>query len=409
VSRSRLAALALLAVLAAPRPSLAQCQPDGLDVNPCCTPTPVVLPVFPGFNDTSQFICFRDCTAQINANLCVTIDPPQQVISGGPVCGIYLVRFRVKLCGSGQVLWNGKLRAHYSRNWLETDTSGNPVGVWRFLLNGDIRPTAALLTSAQGGNPSVVPKCFAAFGQVYVYGHIDYAFDCNSGGWSAAWAFTHECDSIHHPPSSPRMAPAGGFHPTRSFVFLGPSGFVVDPINTPPAIGGAFAEAVRWNDWSTLPGICRGEEFAQGQTTLLGDYCECTTPGTTGPAQFAFTDVRGMGACGTMFQTLLPPVSHPFLQKRIGHWSNPAVFPGFEFLCLDTGEIEYTNACTGATTNEFFQGTSTAGGFPATDYGGNPLGRSFLDLGSANRNPGNLSVRIGVPSISRYVVNLSLP
>jgi len=401
-----LAILAAVAFGPAAPPARAQCVPDLLDTQPCCTLVTPNLPVIPPISQSARFVCFRDCSPQINQNLCVDIGAPQPVIVNGPVCGVYLIQFKIKTCGSNQVLWQGKMRAHYARNWLENDPGGNVYGVWRFLLNGDLKSTAFLLGSSAGTNPNVVPACRASFGGIYVGGYVDYAFDCNNATWTAAWTLNHDCDKIHHQAGSPRPAPSSGFHPTRSFTFLGPgAGFVVDSATTPTPVGPIGNEALRRNDWSTIPNICRGEEQVGGFLNQLGSFCTCSgSPAAN--AQYDLADVSTMGACGSgSFASALGP----YYQKRIGRWTSPAVFPGLEHLTLGMGDLDYSNACNLLVTTEFFEGVGTLGGFTATAYTGTPLGRTFLDLGSSNRSPTNMQRRAGVPHVTQFVMNLDLP
>jgi len=412
VSRRRLVAFPLAVLLSAALapfpPARAQCVPDNLDSLPCCTPVAANLPVIPAVSQSAKYVCFNNCATQVNQNLCVDIDPPAPANLGGPICGIYLIRFKVKTCGGGQVLWQGNMRAHYSRNWLETDASGQSVGVWRFLLNGDFKASAFLQGTTQWSSPNVRPGCYTTFNAIYVAGYVDYAFDCTFNTWSAAWVLNHDCDSNHHPAGSPRPAPLGGFHPTRSFTFLGPgAGFVVDPSTTLTGGGAVGNEAVRWNDWSALPNICRTEEQVSGLVTKLGPSCPCSTiPGA--PGQYEWTDVQLSGACGSAQRTIQPAIV-PLWQKRIGRWTNPAVFPGIEYVNVDMGNMDYFNSCNGNFTTEFMEGVTTLGGFPATNYAFMPLGRTFMDLGSSNRSPNNLARRVGVPHITQYLVNIDLP
>jgi len=411
-SRSRsgfaLASLVFLAAAAlAPDTARAQCVNDGFDTLPCCTPMSPTLPVIPAVSQSARFICFRDCNPVINQGLCVDIDPPQPVNAGGIVCGLYTIKFKIKVCGGAQpILWQGNLRAHYSRNWQESQP-GQPYGVWRFLLNGDLKPTAFLLSSAQGGNPNAVPVCRSSFGNnVYVSGYIDYAYECGTiNPWVAAWNLNHECDTLHHQFGDPRPAPAAGLHPTRSFSWLGPgAGFVVNTTTTLTPSGALLGQAIRWNDWSTLPNICRAEESATGNVMTFGPFCICTLSSGS-PGQFENTAPLTNGACGSQIQ----PSPVIFACKRIGQWTTPNVFPGLEYLNFAIGELGYQNGCTGAFSSEWFEGAATLGGFTATDYSGNPLGRVFMDLGSCNKNPGNMAKRVGVPHVTQAIVNLNLP
>lgn len=392
------------AFLASPTPAAAQCMPDLLDSQPCCLPVAANLPVFPAISQSSKFLCFRDCATQLNANLCVTIDPP--AMAGGGICGVYTIKFKVRQCGGTMpILWQGNLRAQYSRNWLEAAPTGTNYGVWRFLLNGDLKATATLQANPSWANPNVRPGCYGNFNAIYVAGYIDYAYDCNLNTWTAAWAVNHDCDANHHPVGSPR---AGAFHPTRSWTFLGPgAGFVPNTTTTLTGAGAVGGEALRWNDWSTAPAICRGEEPVNGLVQSLGSFCPCSTnPGA--PGQYENSIVSVQGSCGSFSRTIVPPIV-PFLQKRIGQWTNPNVFPGLEYLNIDMGDMDYNNACTLLFSTEFFEGVTTLGGYPATSYSAVPLGRQQMDLGSANRSPSNPARRVGVPHITNYVINFDMP
>lgn len=389
-------------------PVNAQCGPDNLDSAPCCTPIAAALPVFPAISQGSKYVCFRDCGTVVNQNLCVDIDPPQPVNSGGIVCGVYTIKYKIKLCGNGTVLWRGTLRAFYARNWQEIDASGQAHGVWRFLLNGNFSATPFLQSSPQWLSPNVGPACYSIYNNIYVTGYIDYSFDCSSNTWAAAWGFQHDCDTIHHPPGSARPAPAGGYHPTRSFVFVGPSaGFVVDPLLTLTAAGNVGDEAMRWNDWAAIPNICLTEERASGQVQLVNAGCPCSTiPGA--PSQYDEFSVNIAGGCGSFAQSQ-PAPGVPLRQKRIGYWTNPAVFPEMEHLSFASGDLNYGNGCNLLVGIEFFEGVGTVGGRFAVGYNGVVLDRAFLDLGSANRNPTNLARHVGAPHVTQHFLNLNMP
>jgi hypothetical protein len=380
-------------------------MPDLLDTVPCCSPSPIALPAFPAISQSSRFICFRDCAPQINQNLCVVIDPPQPIgVGGGILCGVYLIKFKIQTCGTSQILWQGNLRAHYSRNWQEIDPSGLNHGVWRFLLNGDLKATAFLQGTSQWASPNVQPGCYSSYGRIYVGGYIDYAFDCGSSTWQAAWSFNHDCDTIHHQAGSPR---AGVYHATRSWTFLGPSvGFIVDPSATTTAGGVSAGEAMRWNDWATLPNICRGEEQIGGQITQLGSRCLCSTS-PLAPAQYEMTDLGVGGVCGSVARTTPAPTS--LWQKRIGRWTAPLTFPGQEELNLVMGDMDYQNGCNLLFQQEFYEGAATIGGWFPITYTGIVLGKQFVDLGSSNRSPTNMAKRVGVPHVTQSILNIDLP
>ena len=380
-------------------------MPDNLDSAPCCTPVGVNLPAFPQISQGSKFICFNNCNTQVNQNLCVTIGAPRPAFSGGAlVCGVYTVNFRVTTCGGAMpALWQGTMRAQYSRNWIEANTAGSAFGVWRFLLNGDLRATATLQANPGWASPNVRPACYSTFNAIYVSGYIDYAFDCANATWSASWALNHDCDANHHPAGSPR---AGAFHPTRSWTFLGPNaGFVVDPVATITANGMSSHEAFRWNDWSSAPAICRAEEPNNGLFVSQGNVCPCGAGGV----QYDNTLVSVAGVCGSTMRTLNPPAVQ-LLQKRIGRWTNPLVFPGLQELSVDMGDMDYFNICSMATTVEYFEGVTTVGGFGTPfDYMGNPLFPTFVDLASSNRSPTNMSRRVGVPHVTQFIAGMNLP
>lgn len=400
------AALAVLSGLAS-LPASAQCMPDLLDTVPCCSPISAALPTFPGISQSSKFICFRDCAIQINQNLCVTIDPPQPIATGGAIlCGVYTIRFKVRQCGGTMpILWQGNLRAHYARNWQEIDPSGLNHGVWRFLVNGDLKATAFLQSTAAWGSPNVQPGCYSAFNAIYVGGYIDYAQECSGGTWQAAWSLNHDCDAVHHPAGEPR---AGAFHPTRTFTFVGPgAGFVVDPVGTPVASGASTGEAMRWNAWSSSPAICRGEEPTSNTfVSNSGPFCFCSTaPGS--PGQYERSNIAAVGTCGSFARS--SPAPGFTVQKRIGRWSNPLVFPGPEALSLVLADLDFQNACTTIFSREFYEGVSTLGGWFPISYTGIVLGSQQVDLGSSNRSPGSMLRRVGVPHVTQSILNIDLP
>ena len=396
--------VALAALFVAPATGSAQCMPDNLDSAPCCTPVNVQLPNFPSIQQSSKFICFNNCATQINQNLCVTLGAPRPALTGGAfVCGVYTINVKVTTCGgAAQTLWQGTMRAQYSRNWTESNTAGALVGVWRFLLNGDLRASAFLQGNPGWASPNVQPACYSTFNAIYVAGYVDYAVDCATGVWSAAWALNHDCDMNHHPAGSPR---AGAFHPTRSWTFVGPgAGFVVDPVGALTAGGLSGGEAFRWNDWSTAPAICRAEEPNNGVFASQGNVCPCGGAGT----QYDNTLLSVAGFCGSTMRTLLLPAVQ-LLQKRVGRWTNAAVFPNLRELAINMGDVDYLNSCNSATSVEFMEGVTTVGGNTAFTYAGTPLGTQFVDLGSSNRSPTNMSRRVGVPHVTQYIANIDLP
>ena len=386
-----------------------QCVSDGLELAPCCTPATPVLPTFPAITDKTSFICFRDCEDQFGISLCFDIDAPVPVTVGTDVCGLYIIKYTVRFCGGGmEALYKGTVRAQYVRNWQEVNPAGDTVGVWRFLLNGDMRPTPYFLGLPITANPSYLPPCSSSFGdKFYVAGFIDYAFDCTTSTWSAAWAVNHECDAIHHATGTSRPAPVGGFHPRRSYTFAGPATtFFPDPLTTRTADGTTTKGQTRWNDWSSLPAICTGEEnLTTSAFEVVGALCPCDPPGLA--LQYDETEVVIAGACGSTGTTAASPPVTPFLQKRIGTWINPTVYPGVKELALTMGDLDYEIGCIGIPATEFFEGVTMLGGWAPFDYGGSPLGRQSVDIGSSNRTPTSALRRVGKPHVTNTVVSLN--
>ncbi|MBI1849641.1 MAG: hypothetical protein HYR85_04800 [Planctomycetes bacterium] len=385
------------------------CQRDNLD-GPCCQPTQVALPQFPSRSGDIRFICFDGCAPRIDRNLCVDFGAPQPAQQGGAlVCGVYLIRVQVKTCGAAaQVLWSGTMRAHYARNWLEVDNNGRQLGVWRFLLNGDLVPSQFLLQQA-GQNQCVVPRCYFQFQRVYFTGYFDYARDCQTGQWTTAGALNHDKDFIDHAGFTVRPAPAGGFHPTRSFDFVWPSaGFMTDPVNGPFSQGQVqpLQESFRKNNWPTVPNICLFEEpVGGGGINPINQYCPCSAL-PIAPLQYADTNVDVVGQCGSQ---VVPAngAPLPFIQKKIGFWSNPNAYPGIEYLRIDQGFLNHRDGCNPANLgNQWFEGVETLRGFQTMSYTGIVLGQQFEDWGSSNGVGG--AVLIGAPHVTWFLTDFNM-
>jgi hypothetical protein len=406
-------ALLLLPAIAAVRARAQSCfTDDGLGAVPgsCCQPATLVLPTFPAITIGSKFVSFRDCGLGVSANVCVSIAAPTPVASGGAtVCGVFLIRYTISSCGATpRVLWSGNMRAHYSRTWLESSTGALPPNtqVWRFLLNGDLVPSAFLL-GAYGANAAVVPPCQATFGHaVHFWGYIDYALDCASNSYATAWVLNHDCDFSEHHPTGARP---GVFHPRYSYDFLGPGAtFMIDPLTIPGSSGNAVFEDVRKNQWATIPNICLTEEPATGVVNIINPFCPCTS--STGGGQFLLTNVSGAGTCGTVFNSPGTPTI-PFIQKKIGMWTSAASYPGPEYVLLDQGFLHWVSGCGPANLpDQYLKGVETIGGWAPyrLDPVLSPLGIQFEDWGSANRTPNNVAPIIGAPYVTHFIVNLNI-
>ncbi|MCC7013349.1 MAG: hypothetical protein IT454_12365 [Planctomycetes bacterium] len=379
----------------------AQCGPDSLDGGPCCASASVTLPLFPNIpQETAKYICYDSCQPSQVRNLCASLGVPKPVKKGGAiVCGQYDIRMQFRDCSSGTLAWNGSVRAAYSRTWLESTAAGlAPINVFRFVINGDFLPGAAL-----GTTPCDRPACLNTYSRIYFTGYIDYALDCATNTWQVAWMLAHECDSIHHPFGSVRPAPATGLHPTRSFAIVGPGTFFAPNSVAPIQSDGPIIQgSMRTNDWSMGNAICRYREPVNGNFVAQNQFCMCVG---TGAPQYISSFVQANSICGSS----VGPAATAFLQKRLGGWTNPAVFPGTEFVLFDFGQLMRVDACTGVTTIEWYEGGETIGGFPAFDFAGVALGRQFEDLGSANTSPTNPATRIGAPHISNSMLEFNLP
>lgn len=400
LARTSSALALILGFALAPSPVRAQCGPDGLNAGPCCGLANAVLPQFPAVNQTVRWICFDTCQASLAQVYCGHLGIPQPLTGGGAfVCGAYTIRVQLKDCGTLGLIWNGSVNAFYSRNWQASSVPGAiNLNVWRFVVNGDLLPGPALPT-----NNCQRPDCMNNYARLYVSGYVDYAFDCINGTWQASWMLDHECDAVHHAPGTVRPAPATGLHPTRSFTVVAPdAGFAVSPTGPNQSNGPISQQAIRKNNWAALPQICTFEESCAGLFQAQNAFCLCTP---TGPGQYVQTSVNAAGACGS---TIAPSANGVFEQKRIGRWTNPAVYPGSQFLLFDFGWLATQDGCTGAGTQEWYEGVETIRGYVAYDFAGTPLGSQFEDLASANQSATSAAPRIGAPHVAYWLLNFNL-
>lgn len=394
----------LLSLCALPTRASSQCAPDGLDGLPCCSLATPKLPKLPQINHQAQEICFRDCGVEA-ITLCraqwkVLNTGIAQPGGNGPDCSYRLASLEL-FDAVGNLKWSGRFRLLYSRTWRETTAAGTPQQVWRFLVNGDLIPTATT-----GPVPCPLPACAPAFGRVKFSGYIDYARDCATLAWETAWMLTHACDMVEHGPGFPR---AGAFHPNRSYSFVGPSaGFVANPLVAVEGGGSPF-DASRRLLWpaagTTGPILCQAEERAFNNMPIAPPFCLCAG-GPMGQWNNGAMNVNG--ACGT---TLTPGivVFPGFLSMGIGTWTNPLVYPGIEDVRWNVTEYVDTDPCTGAVGTEFFFGVSTLGGNPAvqvnTTTPGVPLPLIFIDQSNSMRIGGGPV--LNVPYVSDHVLNLN--
>jgi hypothetical protein len=355
-------------------------------------------PRVPNFKQDSLSICWKGCNVD-------AIDACQVVWSGptpADDCRNYAKRFKLK-DAAGTVKWNGRIKFRYSRTWIETDFAGNQYQVWRYLANGDVRPTAAA-----GGTPCPVPPCAPLNGNKVRYtGYVDYALDCSTGLREFAWMLTHSCDLIDHAPGFPR---SGAFHPDRAYTFVGPAaGFVVGALQ-PVESGGGMLEAVR--RIARIPGTtldtCEPEERIQHGMTTINTFCLCGALGD--PAQYAISDVAIAGSCGTTVNSITTPLPG-YVTMGLGIWTDPTKFPGPEILRWNAAAYAYGDPCDGVVRNEVFFGVTTHRGWPAETvpdpvFPSVPLPGIFVDPGNSLLGVlGN--VTMNRPYRSNHILNLN--
>lgn len=383
--------------------AVSPCLPDGLDGGPCCTPAQPNVP-FPGsFKQDSLQICWRDCDVET-----VLGCSARWTLAAANFAPCTVTRMSLELRdASGTVKWRGRFFVQYSRTWQEADAITDPRQVWRFLVNGDLRPTAAA-----GPIPCPVPPCAPVHGnRVRFTGYIDMARSCAPSttpppGPEFSWMLTHACDGIDHQPGFPR---GGSFHPDRTYSFVGPAaGFVPTPL-LPVASGASSVEAVRRVDFSAGIPICTYEEQADFSITPLVEDCRCGLP--SAQPQVVVSDLALAGACGTSISSG-GPFLPGYVSMAIGSWTSPGTYPGTERLRWSAGGYLFDD-CFGIVRDDLMFGVTTLGGtdaftIPSTPGAPSlPLPPIFIDqcnaLGAGSSTPNVVWKR------SDHFLNLNLP
>jgi hypothetical protein len=389
----------------------AQCPtPDQLDGGPCCALATPKIPAFPKFNQSALEICWLDCNVNATVPYTATWKFTNAVV-GNPSgttqspCGERMAQ--LELATGGGVSWAGNLRMQYSRTWMETDPSGFPVQVWRFLVNGDLRALNPALI------PCPVPACAPAHGNsVRVSGYIDHARNCAllPVTYQRAWMLTHACDAIDHAPGFPR---AGAFHPNRSYSWVGPAaGFVAAPLQPLEGTPGSLLEALRRRRVPPAPALpiatCTFEERVNFTLAPGGTFCMCGLPPTQ---QFQIANLNLNSGCGSVLTTPGGPFLPGFLSMGIGSWTIPAVFPGVEAVRWNASQYNDFDPCTGVLQPEVCYGVTTIGGYPAMQLLSGPmlpaiLPPTFIDQSNARPSPAG-GVVMNVPYVSDLFLNLN--
>lgn len=390
------AALALPLLLAGT--NFAQCLvPDGLDPSTVpCAPASTQVPQR-GFQQPALGLCWRDCGLDAQANYTAIWGAQNPVIGppGAVSCGWY--RGRLRLLNSSGTQLDGNMFFAYSRTWMEIGTTGTPIQVWRFLVNGDLGVVGTT------PSPCGTPACASSFGNVIRFtGYIDYAYECGTTLTERAWMITHACDAIDHAAGFPR---AGSFHPGRSYTFVGPAAGFVPAGGSSPEVGPLSLDCMRRWDVAALPARCNQEEqLTGGNISTLGASCPCGV----GPANWHEAQLFIAGTYGSVLTPF--PGSDPFRSFQVGMWTNPAVFPGVEEVRWNCNEGQWTD-CFGTGRQEYSFGVTTHNGFQAFSIDANnpsvPLGTMFIDQGNSVLLPAGTATR-NRPYRTDHIVNLNL-
>lgn len=396
-------------LMAATVPARGQCLlVDNLDGGACWTTATPALPVFPALTTGVRGLCWLDCALEDDRTESLEISKPRKARdpnrAPSPIASYYVARFTVR-DGAGTQLWSGVMRMAYSRTWYEVSESAD-YQVWRFLVNGDLRATAAA-----GSAPCPVPPCAASFNnKAHFTGYVDYAQDCFTGTFTCAGAITHELDQVDHASGFSR---AGVFHPDRNYDFVWPAAGFVPETNETFTDGSFATGSLRPLDWSVLPASSQIEtyedKFSIGALTHFADTtCAGDPSGPASTYRMYFsgrTDLCGIRASGN-------PADERTLECRaIGGWTDPSRFPGQESVLLMNGVLRMSDPCRPRTRDEFFRGVMTRGGFPAQDITRDGLGGAFwpnmFDLGNELGLPPAMANSRNVKFISDLIINAS--
>jgi len=393
-----------------PSPARAQCPlADGLDGGACWTVATPTLPVFPVLTTDARGLCWLDCVLEADRTETLELGRPRAASDPArapvPLKSVYVSRYTLKN-GSGDTTWSGVMRMIYSRTWYESSATAN-YQVWRFLVNGDLRATAAA-----GAAPCPVPPCAASFsGKVHFTGYVDYARDCATGTFSTAGAIGHGLDFVDHFGSGNR---GGTFHADRDYDFVWPAaGFTPETNEFFSNTGNVVSGALRPVDWTVLPASSAIELYettnAGGSTTHFGDrICPSDAFGEAATYKIGITAVSP--DCG--IQVVSSFGANTLFCRAVGSWSDATRFPGTQSILLVRGFLRMTDPCRPRDREEFFRGVYARGGFAArgiTQAGiGGLLPADRLDLGNELGLPPAMAPSRNVKCISDLIVNVNL-
>ncbi len=381
--------------------------PDGFAAaGNCCELTGASLPAaFPSVEQEIRYIVWRRCALTRNKTLCVDIGAPQLKTYEGQTigCGTYTIPFTMRTCGAQEIpIFTGELNATHVRTYVEEDFFKLEPDrqVWRFLINGDLEPSA-FLVDRYGTNPNI-PQCFTEFGdRIHWFGYIEYRRECDSGRqWSAEWVLDHECDRYHHGADSARP---GAFHPDRSFNFAGPSNF--EPTTAYNLISGNMdpgsegVRQIRFPDAGSFASCDRFDTIT-GVRETEADSCSCSTQGE----QYGETGFTISSSCGDL--VVSAGGDQTTTRKRIGGFKN-SDDQIFRFVDLFVGDILWLNNCETTFEPQFAEGVEIVNPFYRNrkfDASGNlvTINNVFLDFVTSNEFPSGTVVK-GAPHLSRLV------
>jgi hypothetical protein len=172
---------------------------------------------------------------------------------------------------------------------------------------------------------------------------------------------------------------------------VGPgAGFVCDPET--PTFDGPVAsdgEAFRRYDLANFPDpICEFEDPIFGaQLSDQGEFCPCTS--AAAPSQYEIRSFAGGSLCGHTATPLEVGSWVGLLHKRIGRWTDPAVYPGTETLLLPQGTLLTQDECAQAEIVHLFRGVHTLFGNATFEIestlGLRRIPNALMDIGNAIR------------------------
>lgn len=384
---------------------------DGLANVPCCQPAQLNIPQFPPLALSGAYACFKDCSIENQFNVRVQVSYVQVL------CDLMFFPITVTPGSTTAPGYQGILVGKYARTWLEPDPTGaSNRQIWRFLVNGDLNPTAGAQPCPRPPHPAGAPTNF--------HGHIDYACEVNAAGqqvFRLAMSLNHLQGCVEHGLFS--CTPYGGAaaHNDRSYHLVAPGNFAFVPV--PPMPGPLVAESVRSTQF--LPAYrCLGEgRVFQGQTSPANQDCLCVPP--TPVSSHPYTHYRMAGTVGCAgaaapFNTVpiglpLAPLPAGATELGLGMWTGaPGSFPGARTLSTHWGLMNYPDPCNpNDPPFHFVQGVSTSNqpGFLFSQPGA--VFNTFLDLSDMrNQNAlvgGPIFPAWGCLYVSKLVWNLNVP